>query len=225
MCILVYIGTKDVGKSTLTRAIAARAKILFGETNASCADSFRRVLGAQKLAGNDYALTNYQTGTRHCSHVDPDSNENVFSLINGNMPLDVILAVVSWIDGPMPGLRDMLVQSRVACTPKGHAKTSTGVTLVGSFNDGPSDDCKLVVFLNKTDLLDDDNRELLRLVEDEVLELSKRGFWHPKDITIIHGSADLALRNPDDPIDTKCIDDIIKIIEECKATAEQYIPG
>jgi len=162
------IGHVDHGKTTLSAAIATvLAKLYGGE-----AKRFDQIDNAkeEKERGITIATSHieYQTGKRHYAHVDcPGHADYVKNMITGAAQMDGAILVVSAADGPMPQTREHILLAKQVGVPK------------------------IIVFLNKADMVDD--KELLDLVEMEVRELlTSYGF--PGDETpIVIGSALKAL--------------------------------
>ena len=186
------IGHVDHGKTTLTAAITT---VL---ANRGLAESFKYdeidKAPEEKERGItiDTAHVEYQTDNRHYAHVDcPGHADYVKNMITGAAQMDGAILVVSAADGPMPQTREhILLASRV------------GVDYI-------------VVFLNKADMVDDE--ELLELVEMEVRELLSEYNFPGDDIPIIKGSALVALENP---TDEKSIAPILELME----AVDSYIP-
>ncbi|MFQ5474034.1 MAG: elongation factor Tu, partial [Dehalococcoidia bacterium] len=129
---------------------------------------------------------------RHYAHVDcPGHADYVKNMITGAAQMDGAILVVSAADGPMPQTREHILLARQVGVPR------------------------IVVFLNKADMVDDE--ELLELVELEVRELLSKYEFPGDDIPIIRGSALHALENPDDGEKIKCIDELMTALDE-------YIP-
>ena len=189
------IGHVDHGKTTLTAAItmARAAKGLAEKKKYDEIDSAPE----EKARGItiNTAHVEYQTESRHYAHVDcPGHADYVKNMITGAAQMDGAILVVAATDGPMPQTREHILLARQVGVPK------------------------IVVFLNKTDLVDDE--ELLDLVEMEVTELLESyGFEGTK---IIRGSAVKALEaamagNTEDPA--------IKPIYELMDTVDKEIPA
>ena len=158
------IGHVDHGKTTLTAAITT---VLSKKGYAEVKD-YASIDSApeEKERGItiNTAHVEYQTDTRHYAHVDcPGHADYVKNMITGAAQMDSAILVVSGADGPMPQTREHILLSRQVGVPK------------------------LVVFLNKADMVDDD--ELLDLVEMEVRELLSEYDFPGDDIPIIRGSA------------------------------------
>ncbi|MCS7034342.1 MAG: elongation factor Tu [Phycisphaerae bacterium] len=188
------IGHIDHGKTTLTAALAARSAAKYGTTAKSYKDIAKGGIDrdATKTVTIAAAHVEYESETRHYAHVDcPGHADYIKNMITGAAQMDGAILVVSAADGPMPQTREHILLARQVGVPK------------------------IVVFLNKIDLVDD--KELLDLVEMEVRELlTKYGF--PGDETpVIKGVAKAAMDNPSDPQANKCIDELV-------AALDSYIP-
>jgi len=184
------IGHIDHGKTTLTAAIT---KVLAEKGKAEFKD-YEEIDNApeEKERGItiNTAHVEYETDKRHYAHVDcPGHADYIKNMITGAAQMDGAILVVSAVDGPMPQTREHILLARQVNVPY------------------------IVVFLNKTDMVDDP--ELIDLVEMEVRELlSKYGF--PGDeVPVIRGSALKALEG--DP-------EAVKAIEELMDAVDEYIP-
>ena len=186
------IGHVDHGKTTLTAAITAvqGAKGLadhvpYDEVAKASASDGRR--DATKIVTISTSHVEYETETRHYAHVDcPGHADFVKNMITGAAQMDGGILVVSAADGPMPQTKEHVLLARQVNVPK------------------------LVVFLNKVDLVDD--AELLDLVELEVQELLEK-YDFEADTPIIKGAAFPALSNPDDAEKSACIADLMNAID------------
>jgi elongation factor Tu len=165
------IGHVDHGKTTLTAAIT---KVLGLEDKANAFVSFDQIDKApeERERGITIAIAHveYQTAARHYAHVDcPGHADYIKNMITGAAQMDGAILVVSAPDGPMPQTREHILLAKQVEVPS------------------------MVVFLNKVDMMDDE--ELLELVELEVRELlTKYGF--PGDaVPIVRGSALRALES------------------------------
>jgi elongation factor Tu len=186
------IGHVDHGKTTLTAAITAvqGAKGLADFTSyddvakASASDGRR---DATKIVTISTSHVEYETENRHYAHVDcPGHADFVKNMITGAAQMDGGILVVSAADGPMPQTKEHVLLARQVNVPK------------------------LVVFLNKVDLVDDE--ELLDLVELEVQELLEK-YEFEADTPIIKGAAFPALQKPDDAEASKCITELMEAID------------
>ena len=188
------IGHVDHGKTTLTAAITAvqskkgLAKFKsYDEVGKASEKDGRR--DATKILTIATAHVEYESENRHYAHVDcPGHADYVKNMITGAAQMDGAVLVVSAADGPMPQTREHVLLARQVNVPA------------------------LVVFLNKIDLVDDE--ELLELVELEVRELLSKYDFPGDDIPIIKGQANLALNNPDDPAATKCIEELMEVLDK-----------
>ena len=178
------IGHVDHGKTTLTAAIT---KVL-AEKDPTLAEikSFDSIDSApeEKERGItiNTAHVEYQTATRHYAHVDcPGHADYVKNMVTGAAQMDGAILVVAATDGPMPQTREHILLARQVGVPR------------------------LVVFLNKCDLVDDE--ELLELVEMEIRDLLGKYEFDADNTPIIRGSALGALN--DDPKWTPAIDELM----------------
>ena len=176
------IGHVDHGKTTLTAAIT---KTLFKRYGLGQMVAFDQIDKApeEKERGITIATAHveYETPVRHYAHVDcPGHADYVKNMITGAAQMDGAILVVAATDGPMPQTREHILLSRQVGVPY------------------------IVVFLNKCDMVDDD--ELLDLVEMEVRELLDFYEFPGDDTPIIRGSALEALNNPEGPWGDKIIE-------------------
>ena len=186
------IGHVDHGKTTLTAAITTvLSKKGFAEAFDYAAIDKAPEEKERGITINT-SHVEYQTETRHYAHVDcPGHADYVKNMITGAAQMDGAILVCSAADGPMPQTREhILLASRV------------GVDYI-------------VVFLNKADMVDDE--ELLELVEMEVRELLSEYNFPGDDIPVIKGSALVALENP---TDEKAIAPIMELMD----AVDNYIP-
>jgi elongation factor Tu len=167
------IGHIDHGKTTLTAAITT----VLAERTGGQARSFDEIDNApeEKERGITIATSHveYQTENRHYAHVDcPGHADYVKNMITGAAQMDGAILVVSAADGPMPQTREHILLARQVGVPY------------------------IVVFLNKVDMVDDE--ELLELVEVEVRDLLSEYDFPGDDIPFVKGSALKALEGDDD---------------------------
>ncbi|KFK42692.1 hypothetical protein AALP_AA1G027400 [Arabis alpina] len=186
------IGHVDHGKTTLTAAIT---KVLAEEGQAK-AVAFDEIDKApeEKKRGITIATAHveYETAKRHYAHVDcPGHADYVKNMITGAAQMDGGILVVSGADGPMPQTKEHILLARQVGVPS------------------------LVCFLNKVDMVDDE--ELLELVEMELRELLSFYKFPGDDIPIIRGSALCALEGRNEEIGRKAI---LKLME----AVDDYIP-
>ena len=181
------IGHVDHGKTTLTAAIT----LLLSKKGLSEYRSFDSIDNApeERERGITIATAHveYETDKRHYAHVDcPGHADYVKNMITGAAQM-----VVSAADGPMPQTREHILLARQVNVPS------------------------IVVFMNKTDQVDDP--ELIELVELELRELLSSYEFPGDEIPIIKGSALNALNNPEDEAATKCIFELMDAVDS-------YIP-
>ncbi|MNI16725.1 Elongation factor Tu [compost metagenome] len=190
------IGHVDHGKTTLTAAITTvLAKKGFAEAF-NYADIDKAPEEKERGITINTAHVEYQTENRHYAHVDcPGHADYVKNMITGAAQMDGAILVVSAADGPMPQTREhILLASRV------------GVDYI-------------VVFLNKADMVDDE--ELLELVEMEVRELLSEYNFPGDDIPVIKGSALQALENPTDEAKIAPILELMEAVDSYIPTPER----
>lgn len=176
------IGHVDHGKTTLTAAIT---KTLFQRYGLGKFVSFDDIDKAPEERERGITISTahveYETPNRHYAHVDcPGHADYVKNMITGAAQMDGAILVVAATDGPMPQTREHILLSRQVGVPY------------------------IVVFLNKCDMVDDD--ELLDLVEMEVRELLDLYEFPGDDTPIIRGSALLALNDSEGPWGDKIIE-------------------
>jgi elongation factor Tu len=183
------IGHVDHGKTTLTTAIlAVQARKGLAEVK-SYADIAKggTVRDASKIVTISVAHVEYESTKRHYAHVDcPGHADFVKNMITGAAQMDGAILVVSAADGPMPQTREHILLARQVGVPK------------------------IVVFLNKVDLIDD--KELLDLVEMEIRELLTKYQFPGDTATIIRGSATAALEGK--PEGEKAVTDLMDAIDK-----------
>ena len=188
------IGHVDHGKTTLTAAITkVLAKRLPSATNQIV--DFDNIDKAPEERERGITINTahveYETEKRHYAHVDcPGHADYVKNMITGAAQMDGAILVVAATDGPMPQTREHILLSRQVGVPY------------------------IVVFLNKCDMVDDE--ELLDLVEMEVRELLDQYEFPGDDTPIIRGSALMALQDPDGPWGDK--------VMELLDAVDDYIP-
>ena len=188
------IGHVDHGKTTLTAAIT-RIQALRGLAEKMDFDMIDKA-PEEKARGITIATAHveYQTETRHYAHVDcPGHADYIKNMITGAAQMDGAILVVSAADGPMPQTREHILLARQVGVPY------------------------IVVYLNKVDMLDDE--ELLELVEMEVQELLEK-YEFPSDCPIIRGSALQALEKGTGAADDAPSQSIIELLAAC----DEYIP-
>ena len=184
------IGHVDHGKTTLTSAITT----VLANKGLSQKMAYDQIDGAPEERERGITINTahveYETAKRHYAHVDcPGHADYVKNMITGAAQMDGAILVIAATDGPMAQTREHILLSRQVGVPK------------------------LIVFLNKCDMVDDE--ELLELVEMEVRELLDEYGFPGDDTPIIRGSALKALEG--DPA-------YAAKVEELMATVDEYIP-
>ena len=184
------IGHVDHGKTTLTAAITT----VLSKSGKAEARAYDQIDGAPEERERGITISTahveYETDNRHYAHVDcPGHADYVKNMITGAAQMDGGILVVSAADGPMPQTREHILLSRQVGVPR------------------------LVVFLNKCDMVDDE--ELLELVEMEVRDLLSEYDFPGDEVPVIHGSALLALQGQPQ-WEAK--------INELMAAVDEYIP-
>jgi elongation factor Tu len=188
------IGHIDHGKTTTTAAILAvqAAKGLAEAKEYSDIAKGGTVRDATKTVTIAVAHVEYETENRHYAHIDcPGHADFVKNMITGAAQMDGAILVVSAADGPMPQTKEHVLLARQVDVPA------------------------LVVFMNKCDLVDDE--ELLELVEMEARELLSKYDFDGDNLPIVRGSALPALNNPADEAASQCITELM-------AAIDSYIP-
>ncbi|MBO0999406.1 elongation factor Tu [Bacillus sp. SD075] len=184
------IGHVDHGKTTLTAAITT----VLAKSGGAEARAYDQIDGAPEERERGITISTahveYETANRHYAHVDcPGHADYVKNMITGAAQMDGGILVVSAADGPMPQTREHILLSRQVGVPF------------------------LVVFMNKCDMVDDE--ELLELVEMEIRDLLSEYDFPGDDIPVIKGSALKALEG-DAAWEEK--------IHELMAAVDEYIP-
>ncbi|MGL5020542.1 MAG: elongation factor Tu [Mycoplasmatales bacterium] len=162
------IGHVDHGKTTLTAAITT----VLAKTGGAIAQAYDQIDGAPEERERGITISTahveYETATRHYAHVDcPGHADYVKNMITGAAQMDGAILVVAATDGPMPQTREHILLSRQVGVPR------------------------VVVFLNKCDMVDDE--ELIELVEMEVIDLLDMYEFPGSETPVIKGSALKAL--------------------------------
>jgi elongation factor Tu len=193
------IGHVDHGKTTLTAAITKHLEtrglasyVPFDEIDKAPEEKERGITIA-------VAHVEYETEKRHYAHVDcPGHADYIKNMITGAAQMDGAIVVVSAADGPMPQTREHILLARQVNVPY------------------------LIVFMNKTDMVDDP--ELLDLVELEVRELLSEYQFPGDEIPIIRGSALKALESDDsESEDVKCIWELMDAVDSYIPTPERDV--
>ncbi|NLY42829.1 MAG: elongation factor Tu, partial [Clostridiaceae bacterium] len=189
------IGHVDHGKTTLTAAIT-KVLGLMGKANFMAYDRIDKA-PEEKERGITISTAHveYETDKRHYAHVDcPGHADYVKNMITGAAQMDGAILVVSAADGPMPQTREHILLARQVGVPY------------------------IVVFMNKVDIVDDE--ELLELVEMEVRELLNEYEFPGDDIPIVKGSALVALESSSNDPNAPEYAPILQLMEE----VDKYIP-
>ncbi len=183
------IGHVDHGKTTLTTALLKVQSDKGMAEFKSYADIAKggTVRDASKIVTIAVAHVEYESDNRHYAHVDcPGHADFVKNMITGAAQMDGAILVVSAADGPMPQTREHILLARQVGVPN------------------------IVVFLNKVDLLDDE--ELLELVEMEVRELLSKYEFDGDNISVIRGSALAAIEGK--PEGLECIAKLLEAVDK-----------
>src|SRR6187402_453860 len=191
-CNIGTIGHVDHGKTTLTAAIT----MVLAKSGGATAKKYEDIDAApeEKARGItiNTAHVEYETKNRHYAHVDcPGHADYVKNMITGAAQMDGAILVCSAADGPMPQTREHILLARQVGVPA------------------------LVVFMNKVDMVDDE--ELLELVEMEVRELLSKYDFPGDDTPIVKGSALKALEGDQSEIG---VPSVVNLVEEM----DRYIP-
>src|SRR3954469_13822854 len=195
------IGHVDHGKTTLTAAIT---KVL-GMKGQAKFTTFAEIDNApeERARGITIAIRHveYETDKRHYAHVDcPGHADYIKNMITGAAQMDGAILVVSAPDGPMPQTREHILLARQVQVPA------------------------VVIFLNKVDMMDDE--ELLELVELEVRELLNKYEFPGDDTPIVRGSAKVALDSASKDIEApeyQCIRELMDAVDNYIPTPERAV--
>ncbi|QZA33124.1 elongation factor Tu [Hydrogenibacillus sp. N12] len=191
------IGHVDHGKTTLTAAITT-VLARQGKAEAKAYDQIDNA-PEEKARGITINVSHveYETDKRHYAHIDaPGHADYVKNMITGAAQMDGAILVVSAADGPMPQTREHILLARQVGVPY------------------------IVVFLNKVDMVDDE--ELIELVEMEVRDLLKQYGYPGDDVPVIRGSALKALENPDSEWGEKILE-LMNAVDEYIPTPEREV--
>ena len=190
------IGHVDHGKTTLTAAITTVLNNREGSGEAVAFDNIDKA-PEERERGITIATAHveYETENRHYAHVDcPGHADYVKNMITGAAQMDGAILVVSAADGPMPQTREHILLSRQVGVPQ------------------------IVVFLNKADMVDDE--ELVELVEMEVRELLTEYEFDGDETPIVSGSALKALEDPSSEWGDKILE-LMSVVDETIPTPER----
>ena len=194
------IGHVDHGKTTLTAAITT----VLARRNGGEAKDYASIDAAPEERARGITINTahveYETEARHYAHVDcPGHADYVKNMITGAAQMDGAILVVSAADGPMPQTREHILLSRQVGVPY------------------------IVVFLNKADMVDDE--ELLELVEMEVRELLSKYDFPGDDTPIIKGSALKALEGDTGPLGEEAIVALAEALDSYIPAPERAVDG
>ncbi|MCK4542357.1 MAG: elongation factor Tu [Spirochaetales bacterium] len=182
------IGHVDHGKTTLTAAITMYCAKLHG----SKVMSYEEIDNAPEEKARGITINTrhveYESPNRHYAHVDcPGHADYIKNMITGAAQMDGAVVVVAATDGAMAQTKEHILLARQVNVPA------------------------LIVFVNKTDQVDDP--DLIELVEEEMKDLLNEYGFPGDEIPIIKGSAFQAMENPDDPEKTKCVVELIEAMD------------
>ncbi|HKK45173.1 MAG TPA: elongation factor Tu [Balneolaceae bacterium] len=190
------IGHVDHGKTTLTAAITTVMAKHYGGVAKKFADIDNAPEEKERGITISTAHVEYETDKRHYAHVDcPGHADYVKNMVTGAAQMDGAILVVAATDGPMPQTREHILLARQVGVPQ------------------------IVVFMNKTDLVDDE--ELIELVELEVRELLSSYEFDGDDIPVIKGSALQALNGEQEH--EQAILDLMDAVDETIPTPERDV--
>ncbi len=192
------IGHVDHGKTTLTAAITMYCAKLYGDKIMS----YDEIDNAPEEKARGITINTrhveYQTENRHYAHVDcPGHADYIKNMITGAAQMDGAVLVVSAPDSVMPQTREHILLARQVGVPA------------------------IVVFLNKTDQVDDE--ELIELVEEEVREVLNEYGFNGDEIPIVKGSAFQAMENPDDEEKIAPVVELLKVMDEYFPVPERAV--
>ena len=181
------IGHVDHGKTTLSAAITQHCAKKFGDK----ALRYDEIDNAPEEKERGITINTrhleYQSDKRHYAHIDcPGHADYIKNMITGAAQMDGAILVVSAPDSVMPQTREHILLARQVGVPK------------------------IIVFLNKVDLVDDD--EMIELVEEEIRNVLAE-YIYPADTPIVKGSAFKALTEDSDPASTACIDELLQVMD------------
>jgi len=189
------IGHVDHGKTTTTAGISA----VLGAINGDDVRDFASIDNAPEERARGITINTshveYETATRHYAHVDcPGHADYVKNMITGAAQMDAAILVVAATDGPMAQTREHILLSRQVWVPY------------------------IVVFMNKCDMVDDE--EMLELVEMEIRDLLTKYDFPGDDTPIVKGSGLVALENPTDMDKEYGAKTIVELFEKI----EEFVP-
>ncbi|MDZ7792551.1 MAG: elongation factor Tu [Spirochaetia bacterium] len=182
------IGHVDHGKTTLTAAIT----MFCSKGDGGKVMSYEQIDNAPEEKARGITINTrhveYETDARHYAHVDcPGHADYIKNMITGAAQMDGSVIVVAATDGAMAQTKEHILLARQVGVPA------------------------LIVFVNKTDQVDDP--DLIELVEEEMRDLLKEYEFPGDDIPVIKGSAFEAMEHPEDPEKTKCIQELLDAMD------------
>jgi len=182
------IGHVDHGKTTLTSAITQ----VLAKKGLASAKKFEDIDNAPEERDRGITIATshqeYETEKRHYAHVDcPGHADYIKNMITGAAQMDAAILVVAATDGPMPQTREHILLAHQVGVPR------------------------IIVFINKVDMVDDP--ELVDLVEEEVRDLLTKYEFPGKEVPVIRGSALKAMENPGDETAIKPIIDLLEAMD------------
>lgn len=194
------IGHVDHGKTTLTAAITMFSNAKFGGKLMK----YDEIDNAPEEKARGITINTrhveYQTEKRHYAHVDcPGHADYIKNMITGAAQMDGAVIVVAATDGAMSQTKEHILLARQVGVPS------------------------LIVFVNKTDQVDDP--DLIELVEEEMRDLLNEYDFPGDDTPVIKGSAFEAMENPDDAEKTKCIEDLLSAMDDFFPEPERAVDG
>jgi len=182
------IGHVDHGKTTLTAAITAVSATKGLAKVQNYADIDNAPEEKARWITINTRHVEYETETRHYAHIDcPGHADYIKNMIVGAAQMDGAILVVAGTDGPMPQTREHILLAHQVNVPK------------------------VVVFLNKCDMVDDP--DMLDLVEEEIRDLLTQNKFDGANTPIIRGSALKATDNPSDPVAAKPIEELLHALD------------
>ena len=183
------IGHIDHGKTTLTAAITMHCAKKYGDKVMRYEDIDNAPEEKARGITINTRHVEYQSDKRHYAHIDcPGHADYIKNMITGAAQMDGAVLVVSAPDSVMPQTREHILLARQVGVPA------------------------IIVFLNKVDMVDDP--DLIELVESEIRDVLTFNKFPGDKIPIIKGSALAAMEHPEDAEKTKCIDELLKAMDE-----------
>ncbi|MDR1301639.1 MAG: elongation factor Tu [Treponema sp.] len=178
------IGHVDHGKTTLSAAITMYCNKKYGDKLMRFDDIDNAPEEKARGITINTRHLEYQSEKRHYAHIDcPGHADYIKNMITGAAQMDGAVLVVSAPDSVMPQTREHIILARQVGVPN------------------------IIVFLNKVDLVDDE--ELLELVEEEIKDVLNANGFPGNEIPIIKGSAFKAMSEPDDPEAVRCVEELL----------------